>query len=140
MEKEVFNEHTPEASDNEFVALDSPRFNLFDEWEMLGLAGHEAIAERDTGSGMKDLREEFKATCGRANNPLVSHFSIQIHPEFIKNTNDKLKVGPDSIKREQKLKLEEQKSAKYSCTICHKTYKKKDNLVSHMRKHVLSLY
>jgi len=140
MEKEVFNEYTPQSSDNGFVALDSPRFNLFDEWGILGLPGHEAMAERDTGSGIKDPREEIKATYGRANNPSVSHFNIQTHPESIKNTNDKLKVGADSIKREQKLKLEEQKCAKHSCTICHKTYKKKDNLVSHMRKHVFSLY
>jgi hypothetical protein len=140
MEKEAFNERTPQHSDNEFVDLDSPMFNPFDQLELLSLLGHEMVTECNTGSGVKDSREELKTTHGRASYPTVPHFNIQTHAELSKNSNDKLKLEHDSVKRESKPKHEEQKSTNHSCSICNKTYKKKDNLVSHMRKHVLSLY
>lgn len=128
MEKKVFNDHQVSDDDEDFVDLNAPMFDPIDQWELMPIFGHDiALAERDTGSGFKDLREEVRTGHGRILFPTVSHFNAQAE-ESNRGTNGKSITDHENHFG---------KVEKFSCSICKKIYKKKNNLVSHMRKHVL---
>lgn len=128
MEKEIFNNHSPSDDDGEFVDLNAHMFDPIEQWEPLTIFGHDmASTERDTGSGFKELREETNTGHGRVVTPIISHFNVQAED------TDRGTISKSITNHESHV----EKVEKFSCSICKKTYKKKNNLISHMRKHVL---
>lgn len=139
MAKIAFVDHAAEISDDDddFVDLDAPMLNPFDQLEILSIMsrGREAAermqhqnaqhAKGDMGDGLKNSREEVKLGYEHAYTQPVSHFTYQLG-----------KVLDIGMPRTRLAAVPEER--KHICNVCSKSYKKKNSLVSHMRKHVLS--
>ena len=127
MEKDTFRNLQNIKMGEESDELEPPVVNPYDRLELSGVFGrNEALGEHDLILPSKDSHEEMKIPHNRVYISPAQNQDLQVHNEAFKTFNDKSHNIP-----------EVKKPGKYICNICNKTYKKKNNLDSHMRNHVL---